>query len=113
MRAALLHRAEAPSDGVATDETQPQVQEDVVLLRLRPPVGPLRAADVVGQRDRRRVCSRCSASSAKRIGEQSSTNFDVVGWVEDLSLAIADPRRGAGSCSRSCSSVRSSQCSAT
>ena len=90
MRAALLHRAEAPSDVVATDETLPQVQEDVVLLtfdRRWVRYAPLTSSGNVIAAGLLAVLGQFGEG----IGEQVFENFDVVGWVQDLSLAIAIP----------------------
>ena len=73
------------------DARRRPAHEDVELLALRPRLGPLRAADLLGQRDRGRRARRRSASSATRSGPGCSTRARSAGLAEHLLVARRDP----------------------
>ena len=90
MRVALLHRAEPSSDESSTPETSPEALEDAVLLqfdRRWVRYAPLTSSGNVIAAGLLAVLGQFGEG----IGERVFENFDVVGWVQDLSLAIAVP----------------------
>ena len=90
MRAALLHRAQPATTESGEALELPEVREDVVLLRLDRRwvrYAPLTSSGNVIAAGLIAVLGQFGDA----VGERVFENFDVVGWVQGLSLAIAVP----------------------
>jgi len=90
MRAALLHRAQPATSESGDPEALPEARDDVVLLRLDRRwvrYAPLTSSGNVIAAGLIAVLGQFGDA----VGERVFENFDVVGWVQGLSLAIAVP----------------------